>query len=322
MRILHLESRAPLGYFLWMRKSCAYLLFLVLPLLIGAGQGSAQELTPRAYWPAPEGTQILTLGLSHTSGDTVPDPSLPVTGIDSSITTAIAAYFRTFDLAGRTASLTLQQAYAMGSTSAESGELGRLERDYQGAADFTATFAVNLLGAPTMSREDFAELRRNPRPILGASLRVVAPSGRYQEDRLINVGANRWAVKAELGYMTVLHPQWLLEFELGAWVFGANDDFFSGMRREQEPIFAGQVHLVRRFRPGLWGSVDANFYHGGRSELDGRELDDLQRDSRFGASLVFPFAGKHAIKASYAFGSVNDSDEQFDIYQLTYQRLL
>ncbi len=303
-----------------MNNRCILSLVFLLGFLASLPVG-AQELTPRAYWPAPLGTEVLTLGISYTDGDTVPDPSLPVAGIDSRISTAFAAYMRTFSLGGRTASVVLQQPYSTGRTQADHEVLGRLQRDYQGVGDLSATVAVNLLGAPTMNREEFAELRRNPHPILGASLKVVAPTGRYQEDRLINVGANRWAVKAELGYMTVLQPQWLLEFELGAWYFWDNDEFL-GERREQDPVYAGQVHLIRRFSAGFWGSVDANFYRGGRSTIAGRELDDLQRDSRLGVNLAFPFAGRNVIKLSYAMGSVNDSGEDFDIYQLTYQRLL
>ncbi|MFV8816680.1 transporter [Haliea sp. E17] len=302
------------------RLKLRLLLVLLIPLVPGR-YCVAQELTPRAYWPAPQGTEVLTLGLSYTDGDTVPDPSLPVSGIDSQITTAFASYLRTFSLWGRTASVVLQQPYSTGTTTANHEVLGKLERDYQGVGDFSATLGVNLLGAPAMSREEFAELRRNPHPILGASVRVLAPTGRYQEDRLINVGANRWAVKAELGYMTALRPQWLLEFELGAWIFGDNDDFV-GMKREQDPIYALQTHLIRRFSAGFWVSLDANIYRGGRGKLDGRKLDDLQRDSRFGINLAVPFAGRNVVKLSYAMGSVNDSDENFDIYQLTYQRLL
>lgn len=302
------------------KKHLQGLALLLLPLLT-ARQGIAQELTPRAYWPAPNGTEVLTLGLSYTTGDTVPDPSLPVTGIGSEIATAFAAYLRTFSLMGRTASVVVQQPYSVGSTSADHEVLGQVERDYQAPGDFSATLAVNLAGAPTLSREEFAQLRRKPRPILGASLRVVAPTGRYQDDRLINVGANRWAAKAELGYMTVLHPQWLLEFELGAWFFQDNDNFV-GRKREQDPIYAAQAHLIRRFAAGFWGSVDANLYRGGRSTLDGRKLNDLQRDSRFGLNLAFPFAQKHVVKFSYAMGSVNDAGKDFDIYQVSYQRLL
>ena len=61
--------------------------FLAAILSLASGVSLAQELTPRAYWPAPKGTQVLTMAVLHHSGDTVPDPSLPLTGVDSRITT-------------------------------------------------------------------------------------------------------------------------------------------------------------------------------------------------------------------------------------------
>ena len=279
-----------------------------------------QELTPRAYWPAPRGTQVFTVGALYTDGDMVPDPSLPVIGIDSEISTGVFAYLRTMDLFGRTANLILEQTYSTGETSGVHDELGLIVRDYRGIGDFAATLSINLMGAPTMDKAGFAELRRQPRPILGASLKVLAPTGKYENDKIINVGANRWAAKAELGYITALTSKLLLEFEVGAWVFADNDDFL-GMRRKQDPVYAAQVHLVRRFAPGFWASVDVNGYKGGHSEVDGRKLNDLQRDSKFGFTLAVPVARRHIIKGSWATGSVNDSDEDFDLFSLSYSRL-
>ena len=51
-------------------------------------------------------------------------------------------------------------------------------------------------------------------------MKVLAPTGNYEPDKLINVGANRWAVKLELGSIIPIKPRWLLEFELGASFFG------------------------------------------------------------------------------------------------------
>lgn len=293
-----------------------YLCCLVLAPLAGA-----QELTPRAYWPAPTGTQLLSIGAVYTRGDIVPDPSLPITGIDSKIGTTYVAYLRTLDLFGRSSNLIFELPYSWGDTLGEHSDQGLLEREYQGFGDISATLSINLIGAPAMDREGFAELRRNPRPILGASLKLVAPTGNYDNDRLINVGANRWATKAELGSMVVLNNKLLLEIEAGVWLFGDNDDFL-GVTRKQDPIYSVELHLVRRFAPGFWASLDMNGYRGGRSEIDGRRMKDLQRDSKFGATVVFPFAKRHAIKVSYATGSINDSDESFDMYQVSYQRLL
>jgi hypothetical protein len=282
---------------------------------------AAQEMTPRAYWPAPKGTQVMTLGLAYTDGDIVPDPSLPVQGLDSEITTALFGYLRTINFFGRSANIILDLPYSDGTTTADHPELGRLERDYNGIGDLGITLQVNLVGAPTMDAAGFAELRRDPRPMIGASLRVVAPTGDYDNDRIANVGANRWAVKPELGVILPLTPKWLFEFEVGAWLFEDNDDFLVGRTREQDPIYSVEAHLVRRFAPGFWLSLDATGYRGGRSTFEGRRLDDLQRDSKLGTTLVYPFAKGRVLKFSYTNGSVNNSDENFNIYTLSYQHL-
>ena len=62
----------------WTRALLASAVCGVLALPAGA-----QELSPRAYWPAPRGTQLLFVGYSYSWGDIVTDPSLPVVGVDS-----------------------------------------------------------------------------------------------------------------------------------------------------------------------------------------------------------------------------------------------
>ena len=52
----------------------------------------AQELTPRACWPATVGTKVAVVGFSHSSGDTLFDPSIPLYGVDSKLNTVCAAY--------------------------------------------------------------------------------------------------------------------------------------------------------------------------------------------------------------------------------------
>lgn len=293
---------------------------LVLATILLSLDGGTQELSPRAYWPAPVGTQVVTIGYSHTSGDAIPDRSLPITGVDSSINSLHFGYRHTLNLWDRTASITVEVPYTDGTTvGSRAGELN-LEREYSGVGDLSATFSVNILGAPAMNRQEFGEMRKNLHPILGVSLKLVAPTGKYDSKRLINVGANRWAMKAELGYIVPLRPMWLLEFSLGAWFFADNDDFL-GVRKEQKPVKTLQGHLIHRFKPGLWASLDVNYYKGGRSTIDGRRLEDFQRDSKIGATVVFPFAYRHAVKLGYSVGSLSDSDESFNTFLISYQRL-
>ena len=193
--------------------------------------------------------------------------------------------------------------------------------DFSGFADLGVTLSVNLVGAPTMTPADFLALRRHPRPIFGATLKVIAPTGSYDPEKLINISGNRWAVKGELGFIFPLKPRWLLEMELGTWFFGDNDDFL-GVTREQRPVAAVQLHLVRRFKPGFWAALDANYYTGGRSTVDGVKLGDLQRNSRFGATVAVPFGGRHAVKAGYSTGVVTESGGDYEMFLVTYQMLI
>jgi len=75
---------------------------------VWAVQGSAQELTPRAYWPSPKGTKVAIVGYSHVGGDVLFDPSIPLYGVDSNIRTGILAYLQTFNLAGRTTNVIVE----------------------------------------------------------------------------------------------------------------------------------------------------------------------------------------------------------------------
>ncbi len=215
-------------------------------LLLGVNVVSAQELAPRAYWPAPAGTNVLFLGYQRNTGDILVDPSLPLTGVESEIDYLMVGYQRFFGLFGRTAALQFSLPYADGSTE------GILEDEFRqrttvGLTDARLRLTVNLLGAPTMDVAGFQALRQDPQPIIGASLLVQAPTGGYDGDRLINLGTNRWAIKPAIGMILPLHPTWLFEAEVGVWLFGDNDDFL-GETREQESIVSTEVHLIKRIR--------------------------------------------------------------------------
>jgi len=280
---------------------------------------SGQDLTPRAYWPAPKGTKVAIVGYSHVRGDVFFDPSVPLSGVDSSINTGVAAYLQTFTLWGRTANVVVEAPYSRGTTEGLFEEMPA-RTDYSGLGDLGVTLSVNLLGAPTMTPADFQALRAEPHPILGTSLEVIAPTGRYDDEHLVNVGANRWAAKLELGSIIPLHRKWLLELDAGVWWFGDNESFLAG-RREQEPIYNFQAHLIRRFRPGFWASLDTNYFVGGRQTIGGDELGDVLHNARVGAMIVVPFAGRHAIKAGYFIGARTSFGNDFDQFLITYQVL-
>lgn len=284
--------------------------------LFAGGSALAQDLTPRTYWPALEGTKLLILGYAHQSGDVVTDPSIPITGVDSKIDSGVLADQQTIDLFGRAGNLQLEVPYVDGTTTGMvSDEPGR--RDVSGVGDIAATLTINLLGAPSMLPAEFQQLRQSPRPILGASIKIMAPTGEYESDKLINIGTNRWAVRFRFGYVRPLTSKWLLEMSAGVWFFEDNDEFL-GETREQDPIGALYVHLVRRFKPGFWASLDLNYYVGGHTTVAGERKADLQRNSRLGLSVAYPFKRRHGLKLGISEGVVTESGGDFRTITLNY----
>ena len=285
-----------------------------LLLSFASSAAMTQELSPRAYWPAPQGTRIVTAAYAYTWGDVITDPSLPVVGVDSRLHRAIVGYFHTLSLFGRTSNIVLELPYAWGTTSGEVAGILR-ERNLSNLGDLGMTLAINLSGAPSMTREEFRALAANPPSFLAASLKVIAPTGDYEKDKLINTGANRWAAKAEFGYILPLTPEWHFELEGGAWFFGDNDEFL-GQTREQEPIYAAELHLVRRFGGGRWASLEANFYEGGRTTVGSVRRDDLQRNSTFGGSLLWPVSAKTSLRLAFNTGVVTSSGGDYQTVAL------
>ena len=298
------------------RRSVMLRVCVGMLLLAVAPSVFSQELTPRAYWPAPNGTKFVLAGYAYSTGDVVTDPTLPVAGVDSSIHQGVIAYQQTISLAGRTTNFQMQLPYADSSTT---GLLAGtpVNREVSGVGDFSATLAINLMGAPSMTREEFQEFRKNPKPILATSLKVVVPTGEYEPDKLINVGTNRWAGKLKLGYLRPMPGRWVLEMAAGVWVFQDNDEFL-GVTREQEPVTALDLNVVKRFRPGFWGSIDANYFLGGRTTVDGDKNADFQRNSRLGFSLAYPFGGGQAVKFSFSAGVVTSSGNDYNTLLLNY----
>ena len=293
-----------------------YIVVTVAVFSLWTASAAAQELAPRAYWPAPNGTNLLVVGYQYSSGDVVIDPTLPLSGADSTINYVQVTYQHTLSLFDRTANLQFNLPYAWGTTTGDiEGEFRR--RDLSAFGDARMLLSVNLRGAPSMDAAGFQALRAEPRTIIGASILVQPPTGAYEPAKVINTGTNRWAFKLATGVIWPVRPRWLVEADVGAWFFTDNDEFL-GTTRQQDPIYSAEFHLVRRVKPGFWASLDLNFYVGGQTTVGQDLRADLQRNSRFGGTVVIPFKGRHAIRTSYSTGIVTNSGGDYETFSLNY----
>jgi len=302
------NDRTPAAMKRNLQTSCLALLFL-------SGIAQAQEIEPRTYSNAPIGVNFLVVGAGYSEGGISFDSAVPLTNAQMKIDLAAVAYARVLDIGGQSAKFDLIVPYASLNGTAE--YIGQaVTRDVSGFGDPKLRLSMNFYGAPALTLDKYANYRHDL--IIGASLQVSVPVGQYDRDRLVNIGTNRWYVKPEFGISKGWGP-WTLEATTSATFFGDNDDFFGGKRREQEPIYTFQGHLVYGFSSGVWCALTAAHLSGGRTTLDGVHGNDLQQSSRVGATLALPVDRQNSIKIYASSGVYIRTGSDFDTIGIAWQ---
>jgi hypothetical protein len=270
----------------------------LLLITILANTASGQEMEPRAYSPAPVGTQFVFATYGYQSGDVLLDASLPLTDVSIKLNAGTFGYGRAFNLAGRQANVAVLFPYIWGTAQGTVFE-DQVNVRRSGGGDVRVRFSTFLKGGKALSPEEFAT--RRPGTLIGTSVVIVVPTGQYDPRRLVNPGTNRWAVKPEIGISKPL-DRWTFEVMGGAWFFSANDSFLGASRRGQKPMASFQGAVIYTLRPRMWVSGNATFYAGGRTILNGIENEDRQRNSRVGATFSLPLTRRQSLKVAWAKG--------------------
>ena len=264
----------------------------VLLLALAAARVHAQQLEPRAYSNVPVGLNFLVAGYTYSTGGLATDPATPLQNAELEIHAPLVAYAHSFDAWGKSAKFDAVLAAGCLSGSAEANGVP-VSRDICGGLDPAFRVTVNFYGAPARSLAEFRGYRQDL--IVGASLQVVAPLGQYDPERLVNLGTNRWTVKPELGLSKKLRT-FTLEAAAGVAFFTDNDEYYVGRTREQAPIVSTQAHLIYEFAGGSWAAVNATYYAGGRTTVDGAKQNDELGNWRLGATLALPLDRRNSVK--------------------------
>lgn len=284
---------------------------LVLSVVVGLGIVSltqAQDLAPRAYVITPLHANAITLTYSFYDGNVLFDGAVPITDAKARFNVPVVSYYHSFNFFGHSANVIASLPYGVGNYSGTA--LGVEKTIYRsGLLDSQYRIAVNLKGGPAMPPAEFRKWKQ--KVIIGASLKVVAPTGQYDPTKLVNYGANRWAFKPELGY-SERWGHWVLDAYGAVWFFTTNPEFYSrnevfpGVRAQTEdPIGAFEGHLSYDFKKlRYWASLDGNFWFGGRTSLNGvPNPDTRQTSSRIGGTVSVPLSARQSLKVSYNDGA-------------------
>jgi len=288
---------------------------IALASLAAASAALAQDIEPRQYSNTPVGVNFLISGYAYTQGGLAFDSSLPVSNPQLETNSGVLGFARSLDLWGHSGKIDASVPYTWLSGSAD--YLGApLQRTVNGFGDPLIRLSVNLYGAPPLRLKDFAAYQQDL--IVGAALQMSVPSGQYDDTRLVNIGTHRWFFKPSLGVSKAVGP-WILEATGSATFFTDNTDFFGGNTRAQDPLYSLQGHFIHSFHSGMWAALDATYYWGGSTTINGTARNDLQRNWRVGATLAVPISARDSIKLFASDGVSARTGNSYSQYGIAWQ---
>jgi len=280
-------------YHTWKRNFLSLLLAgLALPCF-------ALEFEPRRWAHLPMGTNFAGVGYAYIEADILVNPATRLEDVEMKLHTVAGKYIRTFELFDKSAQIDLTQGYQDGEwTGLVDGVPASASRN--GLADTFARFAVNLYGAPPLSGKEYGAYRSNVdvETIVGMALVVRLPTGEYMDDKLINLGKNRFTFRPQLG-VTHTRGKWIAELTADLAFFTENDEFFNGNTLEQDPLFVIRGILIHTFRPGFWVGAGFGYDYGGENSVNGIDSDNRMQDIGWALSLAYPINRRSGISVKY-----------------------
>jgi hypothetical protein len=275
----------------------------------------AQDLEARSYSVVPKGMHAAALAYTFSKGDVISDFTSPVQ--DLKVTTSIInlAYVNTFALFNKLARVQAVLPYGFLSGT---GKVYGIDTSGSraGLLDAKFKFGLNLLGSPVLTPKEFRLFQEQT--VLGASIVVSIPIGQYFPEKLINLGANRWGIKPEIGFS---HREGRLYYEMytGVWFFTGNNEFLKNNSLAENPLFAFQAHIDYVFKSKMWVALNGGFAVGGQTELNDVSQDDRQQNWRVGATYSVPFDVHQSLKAMLNTGVSTRAGQNYTAFTLVYQ---
>jgi hypothetical protein len=276
---------------------------------------SAQELEPRSLTNLPVGMNFVIAGYSYAQGNILLDPSVPIEDLDAKLHAVIGGYLRSVNFFGLSGKVDVVLPWASGDfTGIYTGV--DTARSLSGMGDARIRLGINFLGAPALKLKTFGDYK--PVTISGISLQIIAPTGQYNPEKLINIGSNRWVFRPQWGFAMYM-KKWRIETYISARFFTANNNFLDGNELKQNPFGAIKIHAIRSFLRNWWLALDAGYGFGGKTYLNGEESDTRISTIRLGITFAVPVGQHHTFRLTGISGIRLERGSDFDAIALTYQ---
>ena len=266
-------------------------------------QAQAQEIEARAYSNAPIGINFITGGLAQAKSGSY------------TLNTQALSMTHVLDVAGQSGRLTLVLPY---SELTGTGQVGgqSINASAEGLSDPMIKASVNLYGAPALTNSQFKDYLQDL--IIGASLAATIPWGKYNNNQMINVGANRSLIQPAMGFSQAVGP-WRLELAGMATIYTSNTSYLGSNTLSQNPIYSGETHAIYYFPNTAWISADATYFTGGQTYINGIPANGPQENWRFGSTLSYPINQQNSIRLTGSKGVYSRTDTSYNAVGISWQ---
>jgi hypothetical protein len=190
-----------------------------------------------------------------------------------------------------------------------------------GYADPSVQLDVNLFGTPPINAI-FDYLNYEPTWTLDAAFMLGVPLGQYDDDRVVNLGLNRFYGRVAFPFkyhFRVFTPGYMSSLEVvpSVWLFSENDDFL-GQKLKNDPMWQVEAHWTHDFTRHFFGSLDLLYRNGFQSEIDGVDLGSDIEIGDLGFTLNFSVNDNVTIRTSFSSNVFGDSDIDTSMIRLQF----
>ncbi len=275
----------------------------------------AQSLEPRLYSNAPTDLNFLVVGYANSIGALPSAPELELKNPNLTLDVGIVAYARGFGLFGKSAKVNvIIPTVRMHGDAIVNGVY--MSKDVTGVGDIKARVSLNLLGSPALKLKDFKTYKQDT--IVGVSLQVTAPSGKYDKDKLLNIGRNIWALKVGTGVSKAI-GKFTFEFLADSEFYTQNKHYYNSTTKKVDPVYSTQVHIIYTIQRGMWVALNSNYYWGGNTYIDAKNQYTTLSNSRAGAVFAMPINKTNSIKLNYHDGISTRTGTNFKTGMISWQ---
>ena len=282
-------------------RALAFLVALIAVLRPGVVH--AQQDGPRGYLLAPKGTHAAVLASAFVDANQTPNNGPVVVDSDIASVVSLYLYAHPLTIAGNFASVFVAQPVGIVDGSVDIG--GQSTSNTSGGfGDLAFGTMIGLVGMPALPIEEY--VTHKPGFSLATVVAASAPTGRYDETEIFNLGQNRWLFRVSLPMIYSIGKSFAdptlttVEVIPAVSFFTANNDPYGAQKQTQKPLFQVETHVTRSLNSKVWVAADLGYFYGAEGSTNGVSDDNARMNVNLGGTLSVSLTPSVQLQLSYA----------------------